>query len=169
VEPGWIYSEHRLSYDAIVSKYLTLLLILTLMLPPLQAQSCAMGQDQTDEQQGHQHVMSFDLPMAVHDMSGHEGHNAAEPRQPDSRQHHQSHDRSGGPSGNMPDCCKKDPAEQNQDCSDIMDCGSCSAFASAISGTTRVSSLTAFVYHPNLRSGLIVPSHSYPPFRPPIS
>jgi hypothetical protein len=135
-------------YHALVNKYLTLLLILSLSLSPLQAGSCDMQQDQPNEPQGHQHVMDSAMPMAAH---------------------HEQKVAEHGQSGNMHDCCDLDPAAQNQDCGETMDCGSCSAFASAISSTIHNSTQLAESHMPSLRSGEIVASHAFPPYRPPIS
>jgi len=135
-------------YHRFVSKYLTLLLILALSLPPLQAVNCEMEQGQANQPQGNQHVMDSAKPMAAH---------------------HEQKVAEHGQSGNMPDCCALEPAAQNQDCDETMDCGTCSALVSLPGSTAMISGQSAFSYSASMRSGLMGPSHSFPPYRPPIS
>lgn len=135
-------------YHRFVSKYLTLLLILALSLPPLQAESCDMQHGDSPDQQSQQHQQAMDsashgsMDMS-HEMNG------------------SKHDMHG--------CCAVDPDVQNQDCGATMDCGTCSAFVSLPSSIAMISGQSAFSYSASMRSGLIVPSHSFPPYRPPIS
>ena len=66
-------------------------------------------------------------------------------------------------------CCDTDDSESLQDCDGKMHCGFCSANASALPDTLKVKATWVNYYSPGLSSGVVLPSHSSPPFRPPIS
>jgi hypothetical protein len=67
------------------------------------------------------------------------------------------------------DCCDTDDSETPQGCDGNMHCGFCSANTSALPDTLKVKPTWVNYYSPNLLSGIVLPSHSSPPFRPPIS
>jgi len=67
------------------------------------------------------------------------------------------------------DCCDSDQDEQQPGCDGEMQCGSCGATVSALPDVFKVNARWENQYSLNLSSGLVLPSHSSPPFRPPIS
>ena len=68
------------------------------------------------------------------------------------------------------DCCKTDdPDSPGQNCDGNMHCGFCNANLPALQPLLRVSSPWAQAHVRGLDSGELLPSHSSPPFRPPIS
>jgi hypothetical protein len=67
------------------------------------------------------------------------------------------------------DCCDPDDSESPQGCDGNMNCGFCSANVPALSRTLKVTAVWANSHSPGITSGVVLPSHSSPPFRPPIS
>lgn len=67
------------------------------------------------------------------------------------------------------DCCDSDQDEQQQGCDGEMHCGSCGTTVSALPDIFKIHASWENQYSLNLSSGLELPSHSSPPFRPPIS
>lgn len=67
------------------------------------------------------------------------------------------------------DCCDSEETDSDEGCSAGMHCGMCFVSVSAIHSIPRV---VPFWSHPVYRessTGAILPSHSSPPFRPPIA
>ena len=67
------------------------------------------------------------------------------------------------------DCCDSDPDESQQGCDSEMQCGSCGATLSTLPDILKIAAVWEGQYSPGLSFGLVLPSHSSPPFRPPIS
>lgn len=67
------------------------------------------------------------------------------------------------------DCCDSEDPESQQDCDGEMHCGFCSANVSAVPDVPKIDQSWTNGYSLNLSSGIVLPSHSSPPFRPPIS
>jgi hypothetical protein len=68
------------------------------------------------------------------------------------------------------DCCETgDPESPQQDCDGNMHCGFCNANLPALQALLKVSSPWPHPQVQSLDSGEVLPSHSSPPFRPPIS
>ena len=67
------------------------------------------------------------------------------------------------------DCCGSDDGDSQEGCDSEMNCGFCFVSVSAVPGMARVSPQWAQEYSLVFSSGFILPSHSPPPFRPPIS
>jgi hypothetical protein len=67
------------------------------------------------------------------------------------------------------DCCDPGDSETPQGCGGNMHCGSCSANVPALPDSLKVKPDWVNYYSPGLSSGVVLPSHSSPPFRPPIS
>jgi len=67
------------------------------------------------------------------------------------------------------DCCDSDEPESQQTCDGQLHCGYCSVSVSALPKIPKINADWVNLYTPSLSSGLILPSHSSPPFRPPIS
>ena len=135
-------------------KSLCFILIIALTIQPLQAGVCAMAPDQSEDQaqveQNHHHSMAMEhAPTMSPNLSN--GMNM---------------DHSGG---EMPDCCDSDTAEQPADCADMTDCGNCYARGSVLVASSAPLDQWLIQYRVLPTSGEIVPSHAYPPFRPPIS
>ena len=66
-------------------------------------------------------------------------------------------------------CCDPGDSETQQGCDGNMHCGFCSANVPALPGALKVTTTWVTFYSPDLSSGIVLPSHSSPPFRPPIS
>jgi len=69
------------------------------------------------------------------------------------------------------DCCDSDDADDSDSqsgCDSMMHCGSCNATVSTLPSILKLSARWATNYSPGLSSGVELPSHSAPPFRPPI-
>jgi hypothetical protein len=139
-------------------KSLCFILIIALTIQPLQAGVCAMakdqgegpGENQAQTEQNHHHSMAMEHAATMsHGMS-----------------HGSNLDHSDGA---MPDCCDSNPAEQPADCADMNDCGSCFAGGSVLIASSAPLEQWVIQYKVPPISGEIVPSHAYPPFRPPIS
>ncbi len=114
-------------------KYLLLLLVLTISVPPLQAGHCDMEAE----------------PTAMHHMD-HEGMT------------------DGGMEDN--DCCDSKQDDQQSGCDQTVQCGSsCMVLVSNISTVQNVGVVWGRDFSQSLAAGQLTPSHSHPPFRPPIS
>jgi hypothetical protein len=115
-------------------KFVILLLILMLTVPPVQASGCA-----------HDHGSAGEAPM----------------------EHPMDHSQAG-----QHDCCETDESEGSSECPEMDDCSSClsatgSAPAIPVTGARVVPACMAQV---DLNGpGLLSPSHSMLPFRPPIA
>ena len=66
-------------------------------------------------------------------------------------------------------CCESDEPESSTGCDSGMNCCPCFVSVSVISNLPHVSAVFTHQYTPDLSSGGIFPSHTAPPFRPPIS
>jgi hypothetical protein len=67
------------------------------------------------------------------------------------------------------DCCDSDRDEQQKGCDGEMQCGFCGVTVSALPDIFKIHASWENQYSLKLSSGLVLPSHSSPPFRPPIS
>jgi len=67
------------------------------------------------------------------------------------------------------DCCDSDESDTEDGCDGEMKCGACFANLSALPDIIKLSSSWDSHFSLDLSSGVILPSHSSPPFRPPIS
>ena len=70
------------------------------------------------------------------------------------------------------DCCDSDDSDASDSqsgCDSMMHCGSCNAAFSALPSILKFNARWATNYSPELSSGFELPSHSAPPFRPPIA
>lgn len=78
--------------------------------------------------------------------------------------HHASMDE-----GEQDECCEADPEMPRQKCDHASHCGSCTA--ALYLTTLKPTAATTWVgsYGHDMAGGLLTPSHSAPPFRPPIS
>ena len=70
---------------------------------------------------------------------------------------------------NSHDCCDTNDADQQDKCDGGMNCGFCLANGFAIPGLIKISPSWGNHYSPALSTGVNLPSHSSPPFRPPIA
>ena len=66
------------------------------------------------------------------------------------------------------DCCKSDGSDSNDGCDNAMNCG-CFVHATAIPMVMKLVLTPEYSYSESFTTGLVLPSHSTPPFRPPIS
>jgi hypothetical protein len=66
-------------------------------------------------------------------------------------------------------CCDSDDSDSPTGCDSSMNCGPCFVSASMISNLTKFSSTIAHQHTPDISSGVALPSHTTPLFRPPIS
>jgi len=83
--------------------------------------------------------------------------------------HHMGHSGQDQPENQGHDCCGSGGAESPGGCDDNMDCGPCFVSFTAIPSLVRFAPVFAHHHTPNLSSGIVLPSHASPPFRPPIS
>jgi hypothetical protein len=67
------------------------------------------------------------------------------------------------------DCCDSDKPDAPPNCDSEMHCGYCTSAVSSLPLAFRIDNGWMSAYSLNLSSGLVAPSHSSPPFRPPIS
>lgn len=121
-------------------KVLILFLVLAISIQPLQAGSCAV--DMGKAPQG-QHQTSHKMD---HEMD-----------------HEMDHSGGGGH-----DCCKTDGADSPHGCDNTMNCGFCFVHASALPSVMKLALTWEHNYSVDFTTGLVLPSHSSPPFRPPI-
>lgn len=108
-------------------RFLILLLVLTMNIQPLAAESCDMVS------------------------AAHAGHQA------------QLDDTDHG------DCCDTETDAQAHDCQQASHCGTCTAAVFLASFKHAAVSTAALPFDKTLAAGQLPPSHSSPPFRPPIS
>ncbi len=67
------------------------------------------------------------------------------------------------------DCCDPDRTDSPDGCDGGMNCGSCFLHASALPSVMKFTPTWEHTYSLDISTGLVLPSHSSPPFRPPIS
>ena len=67
------------------------------------------------------------------------------------------------------DSCDTDDSHSDEGCDAGMNCGMCFVSVSAISSIPRVVPVWSHPVYLETSSGVILPSHSLPPFRPPIA
>ena len=67
------------------------------------------------------------------------------------------------------DCCDSDQADSQDGCDGQMNCGFCFASVPALPGMIRHNPVWANHYFMDYSSAAVLPSHSTPLFRPPIS
>jgi hypothetical protein len=67
------------------------------------------------------------------------------------------------------DCCDTDDSDTREGCDSGMNCGMCIVSVSALASIPKVTPVWSQPFYRNFPSGMILPSHSSPPFRPPIS
>ena len=70
------------------------------------------------------------------------------------------------------DCCDSDESDDSDSqsgCDGMMHCGSCNASFSALPDILKFNARWVTNYSHGLSSGVELPSHSAPPFRPPIA
>lgn len=67
------------------------------------------------------------------------------------------------------DCCGSDDSGSQEPCEGQDHCGSCYVNSPALQQNLRFVSAWVGHHYQGLDSGMILPSHSSPPFRPPIS
>lgn len=67
------------------------------------------------------------------------------------------------------DCCDTEETESDEGCGDGMNCCMCFVSVSALSSIPRVIPLWSQPAYREASTGVILPSHSSPPFRPPIA
>jgi len=67
------------------------------------------------------------------------------------------------------DCCDSDDSDTQEGCDGEMNCGFCFASVSALPSMIKMSATWTHDYSQGFSSGVVLPSHSSPPFRPPIS
>jgi hypothetical protein len=70
---------------------------------------------------------------------------------------------------NEHDCCDSDDSDSKDGCDGEMKCGFCFANVSALPDFIKANSTWVSHFSLDLSSGVILPIHSSPPFRPPIS
>jgi hypothetical protein len=67
------------------------------------------------------------------------------------------------------DCCDSEDPDSQEGCDNGMNCGMCFVNASALPSVMRFTPTWEHGYSTDFLSTLVLPSHSSPPFRPPIS
>jgi hypothetical protein len=67
------------------------------------------------------------------------------------------------------DCCDPEPDDRQEGCEGGMQCCPCFVSVFAVHTVVRISPAWERVYLSDLPRGMVPPSHSSPPFRPPIS
>lgn len=67
------------------------------------------------------------------------------------------------------DCCDPEQSESQQNCDGEIHCGFCGAVVSAVPGMPGTTINLDHLYSPKHASGAVLPSHSHPLLRPPIS
>jgi len=76
------------------------------------------------------------------------------------------HDQEPQPAGH--DCCQTPDSDGDQNCSE-MPCGSCATGLQAVPLAAQLVAIRPVTQHFSLGEGWVSPSHTSPPFRPPIS
>ena len=79
-----------------------------------------------------------------------------------------SHHMKNSDDGNH-DCCDSDDSDSQSGCESSMHCGPCHAFFSALPSAYKFNSSGVTHCPSELTSNVEFPSHSAPPFRPPIA
>jgi hypothetical protein len=82
---------------------------------------------------------------------------------------HMGHSGHEQPENQGHDCCGSGDTDSSDGCDGNMDCGPCFVSFTAIPALVRFAAVFTHQHTPNLSSGVVLPSHSSPPFRPPIS
>ena len=67
------------------------------------------------------------------------------------------------------DCCDSDDSDSQEGCDSAMKCGFCSANVPALPIILKLNSAWAHQYYLDFSAEFVLPSHSSPLFRPPIS
>ena len=67
------------------------------------------------------------------------------------------------------DCCDSDDSDSQSGCESSMHCGPCHVFFSTLPSIYKFNSSWVTRYSSELSSNVVFPSHSAPPFRPPIA
>ena len=83
--------------------------------------------------------------------------------------HHMGHSGQEQAENQVHDCCGSSGADSSDGCDGNMDCGPCFVSFTAIPSLVRFAPVFIHQQTPNLSSGVVLPSHASPPFRPPIS
>ena len=79
-----------------------------------------------------------------------------------------SHQMQASDDGNH-DCCDSDDPGSQSGCGSLMHCGFCMTSFSALPRSYEFNPVWVTHYSPGLPSEVVFPSHSAPPFRPPIT
>ena len=66
-------------------------------------------------------------------------------------------------------CCDPEEADSPHGCDSGMNCGFCFVHATALPHVMKFVPAWERIYSVDISSGLVLPSHSSPPFRPPIA
>jgi hypothetical protein len=83
---------------------------------------------------------------------------------------HEGGDSHQGPdNGSGHDCCDSDKVDPQQGCDHQLQCGLCTAGVLGFAVIPSSFFIPPVNYVSTLSSGMLAPSHSSPPFRPPIS
>jgi hypothetical protein len=67
------------------------------------------------------------------------------------------------------DCCDKNDTDSQEGCGSEMNCGPCFVSVSTLPSLMKVIPVWGHLHYQDLSSDVVLPSHSSPPFRPPIS
>jgi hypothetical protein len=67
------------------------------------------------------------------------------------------------------DCCDSNDADKQEGCGNEMNCGPCFVSVSMLPSLLKVNPTWGSHHSLDLSSGIVLPSHSSPLFRPPIS
>lgn len=73
------------------------------------------------------------------------------------------------PEGGDHDCCDSDDSDSQSGCEGMMHCAPCNASFSTLPGIFKFNARWVTHYSQELSSSVVQPSHSSPPFRPPIA
>lgn len=66
-------------------------------------------------------------------------------------------------------CCDTQNSDSDESCENGSHCGFCTAAAPLIPSSVRIGAHWVYAYDFDAANGNLLPSHSSPPFRPPIS
>ena len=83
--------------------------------------------------------------------------------------HQMDHPGMDHPGQDSHDCCDPDDSDVSSGCGGNMNCSPCFVSVPIIPNPTRISAIITQQHTPGLSSGVVLPSHTTPPFRPPIS
>jgi len=67
------------------------------------------------------------------------------------------------------DCCDPGGTDSQDGCDSDMKCGPCFVSVPVLPAVMKVTPLWSHAFLPGYSAGVVLPSHSSPPFRPPIS